>query len=594
MKVDNDTIEKIRTSLDIVEIAGEYVQLRKQGRSYLGLCPFHNEKTPSFSISPEKQIFHCFGCGVGGNIYNFIMEIEGLSFPEAIQFLAQKAGIAVPQLDRREHRDREDFEPLYHGMELLTKLYHYLLVTDRYGQAAIKYLNERGFTREIIDKFQIGFAVDAWETASRFLEKRHFDLAPFEKIGMLSKRSFDGKFFDRFRGRIMFPIRDHKGKTVAFAGRVLTDEKPKYLNSPESNIFHKGRILYGYDLARAAIKKKNEAILLEGYVDVIKAHQAGISNAVASMGTALTDEQARLLTRNAEKIIICYDSDQAGIDATLRAAEMVKGQGKTVKIAKMPAGLDPDDYISRYGGDRFLSDVIGASQTIMAFKIQYLRNGKNLNDEGDRLRYIEEVLYEVSTLTQAVERDHYLRQLAEEFSISLDALKQEQFQIYRKMRRSETFERKERLTLESHRKLHPAYEAAERTLLAHMMRDAAIAEDVRDRAGASFNIDIHQALAAHLYAFYSEGREADIASFLQRLDEELRAAATEIAMMQVNDNVSPKEIEDCIRQMIRHGKEIEIERKEREKREAERNRDLETAAKILAEMISMKKELQRN
>jgi DNA primase len=598
VRIDDETIERVRKATDIIEVIGEYVQLRKSGRGYQGLCPFHQEKTPSFHVSPDKQIYHCFGCGVGGNIYSFIMEIEGLSFPEAVRFLGEKVNITLPDVDQQTTgKKKEALDSLYHGMELLTKFFHYLLTETTYGSSAMNYLKERGFSKEIIDRYKIGFAVDDWETQTKFLMKRNIPLEPFETIGILAKRSFDGKWFDRFKNRIMFPIWDTRGRTVAFAGRVLDDQKPKYLNTPESMLFHKGRILYGYHLARQAIKQRNEVVLFEGYADVIKAQQAGLSNGVASMGTSLTEEQAGLLTRGAEKIIICYDSDQAGTDAAFRAASLLEKYGRTVKIARMNEGMDPDDYISRFGGDRFRTDVIGASLTVTAFKLFYLRKNRNLSDEGDRLRYIEDVLVEISSLPMAVERDHYLRQLADEFSLSLDALKQQQYQIFRRRKKTaraeEPFVMTTRLQVKSPHLL-PAYKMAERQLIANMMRDPNIAERVRDRIGGEFTEDVHQAIVAHLYAFYEEGFDGDVGAFIQRLtDNELRRTATELAMIQTDEEPDDQVIEDYMVQIIKRRQELKIEQKLKLKNEAEKRQDIETAAQLLAEIIEMRKALNK-
>lgn len=596
MRVQEETIEKIRTSLDIVEIIGEYVQLKKQGRNYFAVCPFHNEHTPSFSVSPDKQIFHCFGCGVGGNIYTFIMEIEGLPFIETVQFLADKANITVDGLDSVPGdggKKQKGQELTLTGLELLTKFYHYLLTDHRYGIESADYLQKRGFTKESIEKFQLGYSVKSWDAAVKFLQKREVPLQHMEKVGMVSQRHFDQKYFDRFRERIMFPIWNHRGQTVAFAGRVLTDEKPKYLNTPESDLFHKGKILYGYHLARSAIKQHNTVVLFEGYMDVIKAHQAGIIYSVASMGTSLTEEQAGLLTRNAETIIICYDSDRAGIEAAFRAANLLTDSGRTVKIARVPNGMDPDDYITKFGNESFQNDVLGASQTFMAFKLQYLKNGKNLQDEGDRLRYIEEVLKEIAGLKKAVERDHYLRQLANDFSLSLDALKQQQYQLFRQLARKEERQVQRRLTkLPNKAGLYPAYMTAERHLLAHMFRDAELSFHVQSTIGGAFNLELHQALAAHLYGYYSEGKESSISAFIQQLqDPELQKTATEIAMIEVDEQVSSQVIEDYIKQVMRHSYSQAIEEKEAEKKKAEQNHDDVLAAQLLAEIISMKKEM---
>jgi len=597
MRVDEALIEKVKASVDIVDVISEYVQLKKQGRNYFGLCPFHSEKTPSFSVSPEKQIFHCFGCGIGGNVYTFLMEMEGYTFPEAVSHLGEKIGIHVPRTEQENIRREAKAEPLYRGMELLTKLYHYLLMKTSYGKAAREYLDKRGFTAQTIEKYQIGYAPDSWDTATRFLKRRGLPLEPFVSIGILATRGFDGKIFDCFRNRVMFPITDMKGRTVAFGGRVLDDSKPKYLNSPESNIFHKGKLLFGYPVARPAIKKKNEVVLFEGYADVIKAYQAGVDNGVASMGTSLTEEQAGLLTRNAEKIIVCYDSDDAGVEATFRAIDMLKPYHRSVRIARMPKGLDPDEYIERFGDDAFRHNVLGASATVMAFKMQYFRQKRNMNDEGDRLKYIETILHEISELPQAVERDHYLRQLAEEFSISLDALKQQQYQIYRQRKSKGELgkETTEIRPVTQTRPLLPAYQMAERELLAYMMRDSELAFAIREKIGAEFYTDLYGALAAHLYAYYEDGRPPDIASFLQKLnDPQLQSVASEIAMMEITDQATDKVIDDCIKVIRQHGLEERIRQKERERKEAERANDFEKATKILAEIISLKKGLGRN
>ncbi|HSU80117.1 MAG TPA: DNA primase [Candidatus Angelobacter sp.] len=598
MRIEEETIEQVRKATDIIEVIGEYVQLRKSGRGYQGLCPFHQEKTPSFHVSPDKQIYHCFGCGVGGNIYSFIMEIEGLSFPEAVRFLGEKANITVPDAGQpNSGKKNEELDSLYHGMELLTKFFHYLLTETTYGASARDYLKERGFSAEIIEHYKIGFAVDDWETQTKFLKKRNIPLEPMESIGILAKRSFDGKWFDRFRNRIMFPIWDTRGRTVAFAGRVMDDQKPKYLNTPESMLFHKGRLLYGYHLARQPIKQRNEVVLFEGYADVIKAHQAGIPNGVASMGTSLTEEQAGLLTRGAEKIIICYDSDQAGIDAAFRAANLLEKYGRTVKIARMNEGMDPDDYISRFGGDRFKTDVIGASLTVTSFKLFYLRKNRNLNDEGDRLRYIEDVLVEISSLPMAVERDHYLRQLADEFSLSLDALKQQQYQLFRRRKKTTGAEEPHVVTTRFPVKnphLLPAYKQAERMLIAQMMRDSKLAEQVRERIGGEFTEDVHQAIVAHLYAFYEEGFEGDVGAFIQRLtDNELRRTASELAMIETDEDPDNQVIEDYMVQIIKRRQELKIEQKLMLKNEAEKRQDIETAAQLLAEIIEMRKTLSK-
>ncbi|RYL91589.1 DNA primase [Sporolactobacillus sp. THM7-4] len=595
MRLQETVIEEIRKSLDIVEIIGEYVQLRKQGKNYMGLCPFHSERTPSFSVSPDKQLYHCFGCGAGGNLFTFIMEIEGLSFSEAAQLLADKAkidlGVSPVSESARQSEDRTR-KQLVEGMNLLTKFYHYLLVTAKFGGPGMNYLETRGFDSEMIERFQIGYAVNSWDTATSLIQRRLEDPGVMEKTGIIARRGFDNKYFDRFRNRIIFPIFNHRGQTVAFAGRTLSDEKPKYLNTPESSIFHKGSILYGYHLARPSIRKSNQVVLLEGYADVIRAHQAGITNSVASMGTSLTETQAAALARAAETIIICYDSDTAGIEASFRAAGMFQDSDKIVKIAKMPEGLDPDDYIRKFGSERFKSDVIGASQTLMTFKMDYFRRKRNLSDEGDRLLYIEEVLREISALKRAVERDHYLRLLSEEFSISLDALKRQERQMYKEAQKRKERSEKRLFVPEKRNQIPPAFEMAERRLLARMMRSREITEHVQETLGGSFTFELHQALAAYLYAYYEEGNSPDEGRFIQRLEDPvLQQKAVELSMIPMSEQPEEREIEDCIHQVIKHSKAAMITDKEEERKKAEQSGHYERAAQLVSEIIGIKKQL---
>ncbi|WP_096201295.1 DNA primase [Bacillus sp. FJAT-45350] len=599
-RISDEKIEKIRQSVDIVEVISDYVQLRKQGRQYVGLCPFHGEKSPSFSVSSEKQLYHCFGCGAGGNVYSFIMEIEGYTFIEAVKNLASRAKIDLPEVSDFEGRNKDDeLTQMSEVHELISKFYHHILVNTEHGEVGRKYLEGRGFSKEQIETFQIGYAPDAWNSIQTFLEKRKYDLKKVEQAGLLSVREFDGKYFDRFRSRIMFPIWDSQGKPIAFGGRVIGDGKPKYLNSPESKIFNKSKTLYGVHLARPTIRKANEAVLFEGYVDVIAAWKADVKNGVATLGTSLTEEQAKLIRRNAETVVICYDPDSAGKSAAFRASSTLESVGCFVKVAILPDGLDPDDYIQKFGGNRFKTDVIGASLTLMAFKIRYLRQDRNLQDEGERIRYIEEVLTEISKLISSVERDHYLRQIAEEFSLSLDSLKQEQYRIFREQKKSKMGQQpteKKPIAIQrqiQQKRLLPAFHMAERRLLAHMMRDIDLADTIQERIGGAFNIDEHHAIAAYLYAYYAEGNPPDPGRFVQRLpDQQIIKVASEIALIDVAE-LTEQELADYIRQVEDYPKWVEIEQREKDKRAAERQQDAVLAAQIAMEIIQMKRDLKQ-
>ncbi|OEH93713.1 DNA primase [Bacillus solimangrovi] len=600
-RIPEELIEKIRLDNDIVDVVSEYVQLKKQGRNYFGLCPFHGENTPSFSVAPEKQIYHCFGCGSGGNVLTFIMNIEGLDFIEAAQHLAKRSNTELPLMERSEESTPSEGanHEIRKAFDLLKKYYHHLLVNTKDGREGLEYLDDRGFTRDVIETFGLGYAQDSWESTTIFLKKRGYSLNKMTEAGILATRQ-DGEAVDRFRHRIMFPIWNYRGETIAFGGRVIGDDSPKYLNSPESPIFRKSQTLYGFHLARKAMRRESVAILFEGYVDVIAAWSAGVHNGVATLGTALTEEQAGILRRTVDTVIICYDGDDAGITASDRAAKLLQQVGCQVKVALLPESMDPDDYIRAYGAESFQTGVIGASVTYMSYKMRMLRRGKNLQEAGDRIQYIEEVLTEVANLSKAVEREHYLNQLADEFSMSLDTLKDEQRRIYYQLRKSkdnQSFQRdnKQQKPLLIQKKLLPAFHNAERYLLAHMFQDYLISEKVQERVGCSFNIDVHNAIAVMLYGYYEESDRLDIGDFMQRIeDEQIRNLVSDIAMLDVSEEVSDEALEDYIRLILNHPKWQEIQHIERELREAERLQDFEMAAQIAMKMHELKKQLKRS
>ncbi|MFF2456636.1 DNA primase [Peribacillus simplex] len=598
-RIEDEKINQIREAVDIVDLIGEYVQLKKQGRNYFGLCPFHGENSPSFSVSTEKQIFHCFGCGAGGNIFTFLMDIEGYSFVESAKVLAEKGNVPLDveiNKDSKRSNMPAGSQQMIEAHDLLRKFYHHLLVNTKEGQDALEYLLKRGFTEETIEKFQIGYSLDSWDFVSKFLLKRGFPAEYMEQAGLIIYREKDESYFDRFRNRVMFPIMDHQGNTIAFSGRAMGDDEPKYLNSPETPIFNKSKTLYNFHHARPHIRKKEQAVIFEGFADCISAVGAGVENAVATMGTALTDQHIQLLKRNTDQILICYDSDSAGLNAANRAVNMLQDHEFSVKVALMPDNLDPDDYIKEFGEKSFVSEVIGASLTYMAFKMHYLRRGKNVNNEGDRIQYIEEVLKEISRLPNAVERDHYLRQLSSEFSLSLDALEQQQRQVFFTERKKGTLPQPaapKKMALQYEHKLKPAHHNAEMKLIAHMLKSRDITFKIQQLLGQTvFHVDEHQAIITYLYAFYEDGHEPDTSFFLTYLpDPNLRRIVSEIEMMSVNEEVTDKELTDCINQVLKYEKLLKIKEKQVEEKDAVRRSDYVTAAQIAMEIIKLRKML---
>ncbi|SDW13753.1 DNA primase [Marininema mesophilum] len=605
-RIPEEVIDRVREHHDIVDVVGRTVQLKKSGRNFFGLCPFHSEKSPSFSVSPDKQIFHCFGCGLGGNIFRFIMESEQMTFVEALRHLAEEAGIEVPTPDRRDDSAEERHRlHLLKAMDLAGRLYHHLLTETEHGKEAREYLHDRGILSETITQFQIGFAPDSYHFLHPFMKRRGFSEEVLAEVGLVSERERRGKpsYFDRFRGRVMFPIHDSQGRVIAFGARILGEGRPKYLNSPETTLFQKSHFLYNLHRARKGIRSTEQAVLFEGYMDVIAAWQAGITSGVATLGTALTDSQARVIRRNTEEVIICYDADSAGESATDRGMDVLKQEGCIVKVARMPKGMDPDDYIQERGADAFRSEVIAQAVPFTAFKLESLKKDYDLRDADGRMSYLNQAVGVIADLPRAIEKDHYLRRLSEEFHVSLDALKQEQHVAASKKRR-------ERLGDKGQGKWHNGYqeskhmvgrdrkvlafEMAERRLLILMIHHADIAEQVREKVGADFNVEAHAAIAAYLYAYYAEGHLADPARFIHYVkDDYLVQEISSLIMSELQDQISDGEVADYIRHVRNYPLHRKIEQKKEQVKQAERSGNIAEAAQLGIELIQLREKVQR-
>ncbi|GEN33221.1 DNA primase [Aneurinibacillus danicus] len=603
-RIPEEVIERVRAGNDIVDVIGQHVHLKKTGRNYFGLCPFHSEKSPSFAVHPDKQLFRCYGCGESGNVFSFVMKIEGLEFPEAVHNLAQRAGIDIPREESTPENEkaRKRKESMLAAHDLVAKLYHHLLLNTDHGVQARNYLLNRHIQLATIEEFGLGYSPDRWDFITQHLEKSGFSPFLMEEAGLLSRKDRNSRPFDRFRGRVMFPIHNSQGQVVAFGARTLGDEQPKYLNSPETPLFNKSQLLFNLHRARAQIRKQQEAVLFEGYVDVISAWQAGVHNGIASLGTSLTEQQARIIRRNAETVILCYDSDQAGIEAAFKGADLLVAAGCTVKVAQMPKGMDPDDYIRQYGGERFRQEILLNAASLTAYRLQVIRSRYALHDETERMKFIHEAIEEISLLQSAVERDHYLRQIAEEFHLSLDAMKLEQKKIRKQQKKAGNRDNLKdgwNNSIDSSRSVAekpmlPAYIKSEQYLLTLMMHSAEIAEQVQRQVGPDFAVEDHAALAAHIYRYYSEGYDPDPARFISFLQDEERLVkkASELAMMDVQPHLlSPRTVDDYIGQVAKNAKRMQIERLEKEQRMHERAGNTAEAVRISLELIPLKRSL---
>ncbi len=411
-RISEDKIQEIRDRTDIVEVVSSYLPLKRSGVNNQGLCPFHQEKSPSFNVNSARQIFHCFGCGVGGNVFSFLMRMEGLSFPDAVRRLGEKVGIEVEEeaVSPAEVRRREERERLLRINEVAGGFYHQTLLEDDAGVAGRRYLRQRGYEGETVRAFQLGFAPEGWESLAKHLAGKNFSSEDVQKAGLVRPGKQDRGDYDLFRNRLLFPIHDLQGRMVAFGGRVLDDSLPKYINSPETAVYHKGQTLYGLYQARDAMRRSDEALVVEGYFDVLALHRAGFAGAVATCGTALTADHARLLKRYADKILLVFDEDAAGRQATFRAMDALLPVGLSVSVVPLPTGEDPDSLIKARGEEGFRNCLEAARPVLEVFIEEQLR----INDQSVEgcARAAEQVLERIRRLPGDLERSLYLQRLA--------------------------------------------------------------------------------------------------------------------------------------------------------------------------------------
>jgi len=403
-------IDQIRESINILDVVQRYINLKKRGQNYIGLCPFHQEKTPSFSVHPGKQIFHCFGCGEGGNIFSFLMKYEKISFIDAVKRLAEEAGIALPTTTQ-DKRAQSENERLFRSNEIAGSFYHRQL--SKLPERVQAYLAERNLLKETLSAFQIGFAPDSWDGLLKFINANKLPREPYQKLGLIMKSQREGRLYDRFRNRLMFPIHNASGKIVGFGGRSLTDDKntPKYLNSPESAIYRKSRILYGLFQARDFIREQNSAIFVEGYMDFLQLFQAGIRNVVATSGTALTSEHANLIRRYAPEVILCYDSDSAGIKAAVRGGEILFQNRLDVRVLLLPPGEDPDSFVRNNGPEAFRSK-LAAAEDYFAFRLNITRENFDLSRAEGRSEAVQNLLDMLVPLQDTIRSAYFLEKIA--------------------------------------------------------------------------------------------------------------------------------------------------------------------------------------
>ncbi len=417
MRINESKIEEIRSSSSIVDVISGYVQLRKRGRNYLGLCPFHTEKTPSFTVSEDKQIYHCFGCHAGGNVFKFLMDYEKISFIEAVQELANRLGIEIEYESAPGDERQNELELLYDINTEAAKYFYNNLHNSDEGEIARKYLQERKIKPQTMKTFGLGYSLRSWENFLNFAKEKKLDLERVTELGLIG-RNDDGRSYDKFSGRLIFPIFSPNGHVIAFAGRVLDEREKaaKYLNSPESQIYYKGRILYGLSFAKDEIRKLDKAILVEGYMDLISLFQAGVKNVVAVSGTALTEDQVQLLSRYSKNVVLLFDADTAGIKASMRSIELLLKRDVEVKIATLPSGEDPDSFINNYGKEKF-DETVSYAQNFLEYQSGYYEKQGLFTDSSKMAEAIRDLVKSAALINDELKRNLLIKTIAKKFNL---------------------------------------------------------------------------------------------------------------------------------------------------------------------------------
>ena len=425
MRYSDEIIEEVRQNNDVVDIISQYVHLTRKGRNYFGLCPFHSEKSPSFSVSPDRQIFHCFGCGVGGNVYTFLMKIEGITFKESLEQLAERANIQLPTYENSADAAKDELkEKVYKVNEFAAEFYHQNLYKPvaRIGQ---EYVKKRKMNRETLEAYRIGFS-GRFDELYKALKAQGFGEKEILESGLVNKNA-NGTYIDRYRERLMFPICDARGKVIAFGGRILDDSKikdpkfpqPKYINSPENVVYSKGRHLFGLNVAKKESAKK--LLIVEGYMDVISLHQRGITNVVGALGTALTEQQGWLLRKSTEQVILGFDADGAGQTAIERSMKILQKMGCDMRVLQIEGAKDPDEYIVKFGEGRFRLAMDNAI-SLVEFTVKNLKKDLNLDNTSDKIKFLNEIAKILSKVENTMEREIYIEKIAKGYNISKEAI----------------------------------------------------------------------------------------------------------------------------------------------------------------------------
>jgi DNA primase len=590
MRYPQTFIDDLKRQADIVRVVQDYVQLKKKGANWMACCPFHKEKTPSFSVSPTKEIFYCFGCHKGGSVFTFVMEIERVGFPEAIKIVADKVGMPLPKMvdDSRFEARRQESDLVIQLNSWAMEFWQQQLESSSEGGIAREYLKERGISDETQKVFRLGYAPDSWDSLSNFLRNKGAPQEHIDRSGLLAKKEETNRSYDRFRGRLMFPVLDAQGRPIAFGGRTLKGEDAKYINSPETAAYVKGRNLFGLNLTRDEIRRQGFAILVEGFLDLIVPYQFGVRNVVASLGTALTSDQVKLLSRFARKVVVNYDGDRAGIQAAKKSIEILLAEDLEVKVLVLPDNADPDEYIRKFGVTEYQRQRAQAQPHIQ-FVIESALRDRNLHRPAEKAEAVEEVLPYIRAVNSRIQKREYFDMAMDALGIDREnvntsAWRRELWQMVRDQRRAgpntvQALTRRSEAT------------AAEQRLLGLLCADANLRREVLSMLKEEDYEDLATApLFKALFELERESAEIDFDS-LSRKTQGDEFAAKMIPMVLINSSLHGSNehyvAEQCVSTFRLMKIEQRIEELRRELAIAEREQDDEKVSKLSAEQIQL-------
>jgi DNA primase len=572
-----EIVDQIRNIANIVDIASQYTTLKRRGRKHVGLCPFHSEKQPSFTVDDEKQLFHCFGCGVGGDVFSLVMEKENLSFPEALRYLAEKYNIELPETRKSSPKQRKLEEKLFKINEDTLAYFKKNLFNTSEGRKALEYLKKRNITEDTIQKLKIGYALNSYTALFDYFQRKGVSASHLEKAGLVIPSQKKEGHYDRFRGRIIFPIFTPTGKVVAFGGRTVINAEPKYLNSPDTPVYTKGDLLYGLNFSKDSIRKKGEVILVEGYTDFTALFQSGITNVAASLGTSLTLGQIALARRflpRPPRIIINYDSDSAGTSAALRAISLAWEEGAQIKILTLPEELDPDSYVQKYSQEKYLK-LLEKSTTGLKFLIDFHLRERNIDIPEEKAMLVKNVVKEIERISDPVIRSEYLRRTSEYLSVDED--------VMRRVAQQKTSEEK--------REKKEPFLVAEKRLLQILMEDKFIAPHVFSEMKKEYFQGLKsEPIFSALSESYRNGTPSSLLELKQKIDPSLLSSLSE-ALMEKEQAPTLEEALECLNTLRQYSLENQAKKLKEQITRTEREGEKDKLFSLIKQLQEIKNQL---